>query len=307
MRWLRAPGGSVLGVPRLPLPLALLTAGAVAALTGSVCTVPEPSGEVRAPEAGVARVDPRAEARRAWDVRGEELSVALAAYAVGTPEFAVGVIDNRTGRTYGYRGDLALESASVAKAGILAALLLRAQDEGRELSAREWQLAGLMIGVSDNDAATTLYGVIGGAPGLRAANERLGLTGTVPDESWGLTRTTAADAARLISALLVPDGGEGPFGDYSRRTAEALMTSVAADQAWGIGATVGPGERAALKNGWLSRGTEGGTWIVNSAGRITGDDVDLTLVVLSHGNEGYRSGIDHVENVARTTRTRLEV
>ncbi|MDR7273715.1 serine hydrolase [Catenuloplanes atrovinosus] len=295
-------------MPRIPVPFAMLTAIAVAAVVGAIFTVPEVSGDDGG-RGGAAPAtsapDPLAEARRAWQVRSDALSAALAGYAAGNPEFGVGLIDNRTGFTYGYLGDRAFETASVAKVDILAAVLLTAQDEGRELTARESRLAGLMIGVSDNAAASSLYDQIGGADGLRAANARLGLTGTVPDDSWGLTRTTPSDAARLISALLVPDGAEGPFSDYSRQTAESLMTSVDADQAWGISAAAKEGERAALKNGWLSRDTEDDTWIVNSAGRITGGDVDLTLVVLSHGNKGFGSGVDHVRKVATMTRERI--
>ncbi|MDR7325342.1 MULTISPECIES: serine hydrolase [Catenuloplanes] len=291
-------------MPRIPLPYALITAVVVAVATGSVLSLPIRPGDGTAVAEAEPRVaaDPRTEARRAWDARAATLTVALAAESAG-----VAVIDNRTGFTYGHLGDVAFESASVAKVGILAAVLLLAQDQGRELSAAETRLATRMIGVSDNDAATALYAEIGTAAGLGAAVARLGLTGTVPDESWGLTRTTPADQARLISALLVPDSAEGAFSDYSRQVAETLMTSVDADQDWGVGATAAPGERVALKNGWLSRDTEDGTWIVNSAGRITGGSADLTLVVLSHGNAGYRVGVDRVEKLATLARATLAV
>ncbi|MDP9796701.1 beta-lactamase class A [Catenuloplanes nepalensis] len=286
-------------MPRIPFPSALLTAAVVAVVTGSVLSLPAPPGDgTPAAEAEVvAQADPRAEARRAWDVRAAALTAALAAEDAG-----VAVIDNSTGFTFGHLGDVAFESASVAKVGILAAVLLLAQDQDRELTATETRLATRMIGVSDNDAASTLYAEIGAVAGLGAATARLGLTDTVPDESWGLTRTTPDDQARLVSALLMPDGA---FSAYSRQVAEDLMTSIDPDQDWGVGAAAAPGERVALKNGWLSRDTEDGTWIANSVGRITGASADLTLVVLSHGNAGYQTGVDRVERLATLTRATL--
>jgi beta-lactamase class A len=283
---------------------ALVLAGSsmlVPALRGDSTWLPSAEGSV-APE--VSAADPEAEARREWAAKGEKLSAALAGYAEDGAEFAVTLVDNRTGYAFDYFGDESFETASVAKVDILAALLLRAQDEGRELTARELRLATQMIGVSDNDAATALYDVIGRAAGLSAANARLGLEHTVPSASWGLTTTTPNDQARLVGALLTTGT---VFTDYSRETATALMTSIDADQAWGVSAAAAGGERAALKNGWLSRDTEAGEWIVNSAGRLTGDRTDLILVVLSHGNAGYRVGVDRVAKVATMTREQLGV
>lgn len=192
----------------------------------------------------------------------------------------------------------------MVKVGILAALLLRAQDEGRELTAEQTRLATRMIGVSDNAATDALYAAIGYQAGLTALHARLGMTASAPGKTWGVTRTTANDQARLLGALLA-DGDV--FSDYSRTVATNLMTAIDAEQSWGVTAAVHPGERAAFKNGWLSRDTEHGWWIVNSAGRITGGQTDLTLIVLSHGNPDYRAGIGHVETISAMTRDRLRV
>ncbi|GAB7045761.1 hypothetical protein JCM9534A_08870 [Catenuloplanes indicus JCM 9534] len=75
----------------------------------------------------------------------------------------------------------------------------------------------------------------------------------------------------------------------------------------GVNATVAAGERATFKNGWLSRDTEHGRWIVNSAGRITGERTNLVLVMLSHGNPDYGAGVGHVETIAALTRQHLGV
>jgi hypothetical protein len=237
-----------------------------------------------------------------WDKDGEKLHAALKEYAVQAPDFAVAVTDNRTGETFDYYGDQRFETASIVKVDILAATLLKAQDEKRELTAEELELAGKMIRVSDNDSATSLFTAVGGAEGLAAANQRLKLTSTEPQKSWGLTRTTPHDQVTLVSTLL-REGG--PFDDYARETAQKLMTSIDAQQDWGVTAASRDGETTALKNGWLSRSTEGGAYIVNSVGRVTGGDVDISIAVLSHGNKTFESGISTVEDVTRMTRQHL--
>ncbi|MGW4750279.1 serine hydrolase, partial [Streptomyces sp. NPDC004290] len=92
------------------------------------------------------------------------------------------------------------DTASIIKVDIHAALLLQAQDAGRPLDATQQALARAMIEHSDNAAANALWRQIGLAPGLEAANKRLGLTSTKggPGFLWGLTRTTASDQIRLL-------------------------------------------------------------------------------------------------------------
>jgi beta-lactamase class A len=237
-----------------------------------------------------------------WEKDGEELYAALKDYSAQAPDFAVAVTDNETGETFDYYGDQKFETASVVKVDILAATLLKAQDEGRELDAREKELAGKMIRVSDNDSATSLFNDVGGASGLAAANAKMSLSATEPQKAWGLTKTTARDQVTLVSGLL-REGG--PFESYARGTAQELMTSVDAEQDWGVTAASKEGETTALKNGWLSRSTEGGAFIINSVGRVTGDDVDISIAVLSHGNKTMESGISTVEDVTRMTRQHL--
>src|SRR5690606_3012745 len=102
-------------------------------------------------------------------------------------------------------------SASVVKADILAALLLRAQDSGRGPTAAERSLAAAMIERSDNDAASVLWRTVGSAAGLDAACARLGLTETAGGGGgyWGLTRATAAARPVLLRRPPGRAGGEG--------------------------------------------------------------------------------------------------
>ncbi|WP_435848180.1 serine hydrolase [Streptomyces griseoluteus] len=197
--------------------------------------------------------------------------------------------------------DASYDTASIVKVDILAALLLQAQDAGRPLTAQERALAEPMIRKSDNAATNTLWREIGGAPGLEAANKRLGLTSTKggPGPKWGLTQTTASDQIRLL--LRVFDGAttsktDSPLNKDSRAYIRVLMSRVASDQAWGVSAVSGPDH--ALKNGWLQR-TASGLWDVNSVGRITVDGHRYLVAVLSDGSPSMNDGISVVERAAR--------
>lgn len=220
----------------------------------------------------------------------EELADALAPLADGA-DVSVAVLDTESGAGAAY-GDGAYDAASIVKVGILAALLLRAQDEGRELSGAEHAYAEAMIRRSDNTSATELLKVIGGEEELDAANERLGLTGTKAAHAWGLTQTTAADQVRLLEAVC---GTDSVLSAASRAYLTELMGHVEADQRWGVSAA---GTDAVLKNGWMPRTTTG-LWDVNSIGRVESGGHTLLIAVLSRGHATKEAGIALVESVAK--------
>ncbi|MFF4862422.1 serine hydrolase [Streptomyces sp. NPDC001231] len=217
----------------------------------------------------------------------------------GGPTVAVAARRLGSGASAGH-GDAVFDSASIVKVGILAALLLRAQDAGRRLTARERTYAAAMIEHSDNDAASALWRVIGGADGLDAANERFGLTETTGGGGplWGLTRTTAADQLVLLRQVF---GGarreRSELGEASRTYLQGLMGRIAPGQDWGVSAAA-DGSGWALKNGWLPRGTTG-LWVVNSIGRVTAGGDDYLVAALSSGNRTKEQGIALVEAAAR--------
>ncbi|MFG3096827.1 serine hydrolase [Streptomyces sp. NPDC048202] len=211
---------------------------------------------------------------------------------------SVGVLDPGSGRSAVY-GDGVHDTASVVKVGILAALLLRAQDADRTLTAAERERAASMIRRSDNDSATALWHAIGGAAGLDAAHQRLGLTATVGGANgyWGLTRTTALDQLTLLQHVFGPSP---VLNAASRAYLADLMTSVVPEQRWGISA-VGAGapqSGCALKNGWFPRDATG-RWVVHSVGRVSGPDGDRLLAVLTEGTASHAEGIALVESAAR--------
>ncbi|MEU1344718.1 serine hydrolase [Streptomyces sp. NPDC005827] len=196
-----------------------------------------------------------------------------------------------------YGDDAPYDTASIVKVDILAALLLHAHDHHRALTARESAQAEVMIRDSDNDAASALWKAIGQASGLESANKRLGLTETTGGLGgrWGLTRTTAADQIRLLSAVFGTGGT--PLDTAARTRITTLMTEISADQSWGVSAAADSGW--ALKNGWLMRTTTK-RWDVNSVGRVTAGGHHYLVAVLSNGSTTMPDGVQLVERAART-------
>ncbi|MGW1465127.1 serine hydrolase [Streptomyces sp. NPDC002308] len=236
----------------------------------------------------------------------EELAVdydALVAAAVrpvtGDTRLSVAVLDTESGASGGYESTAGqtFDTASIVKVDILAALLLTAQDEGRELTASERASAATMIENSDNASATRLLQVVGGESALDAANERLGLTGTTASHAWGLSQTTAADQVRLLEAVFAPSGGTAgsPLSADSRAYVQELMGQVEADQRWGVSAAGGD---ALLKNGWMPRTTTG-LWDINSVGRVESGGRTYLVAVLSDGHATQQAGITLVEAAAK--------
>ncbi|MGW6960074.1 serine hydrolase [Streptomyces chartreusis] len=253
-----------------------------------------PSASISAAAGGEASVEPVAEPTVNHD--------ALLADAMKTVHVedgaavSVAVLDLDSGASAVY-GDGGFDTASIVKVDILAALLLQAQDAGRELTAAERSYAVDMIEYSDNTAASALWRTIGQAQGLDSANGRLGLTDTAGgnDMYWGLTQTTAADQLALLRQVF--GAADSELSANSRAYLTELMGRVAADQRWGVSA-VADGSAWALKNGWLPR-TATGLWDINSIGRVTADGNGYLVAVLSDGNSTKQQGVAMVEAATR--------
>src|SRR5687768_6315935 len=83
------------------------------------------------------------------------------------------VYDTRTGCDYRLHNELRLTTASVIKAGVMGAVLLKAQDAGRGLT--DWERARIrpMIELSHNNPyVSDLYGHVGGVAGMDRADVR---------------------------------------------------------------------------------------------------------------------------------------
>lgn len=235
----------------------------------------------------------------------DELSALSRRYGV---DLGVAATETRSKRSFTWGADTTIETASIAKADILAALLLQLQDRGSRISARQLAVAGQMIRLSDHESAWTLFREIGLADGMEDANERFGLRATQCfDYSWGLTRTTARDQLRFLGAISAAGTRASPLNARSGALLLDLMEDVIAEQKWGVSAAAHRGDSVSLKNGWLPRSTLGKRWIVNSIGRITGPSLDLRLAILSQKSTSQAQGIEIVEQAATLTRKHLGV
>ncbi|WP_308285542.1 serine hydrolase [Actinoplanes hulinensis] len=269
------------------------TTVAAVVVAPAMAPIPTPAGPTAAELAAADRAK-----------RVKRLDAALKKLAGATPDFSVSVLDRKTGQSYHYRGKVRFDTASIVKVQILTCMLLKAQDAGRGPTSAEMALAKPMIRLSDNNATTSLYNRLGGRTAVGRCNKRLGLTSTVMNSRWGLTRTTAADQVRLLSELV---DTKGPLGASSRKTAFTLMNTVDKAQDWGVPAVARKGENFTVKNGWDTRSADGGLWAVNTIGRITTKNgaVDVSVAVLSHNNRTMTAGVTLVEKIAKLTRTHL--
>lgn len=217
----------------------------------------------------------------------------------------IAVQDLRTGATFSHGAQEGFPTASVSKLMILTLLVLRAGNEGRDLTEAERGLAEDMIRYSDNEVTNGLYARIGYNPGFSEGVSRLGLTGTEPHPHgvWGAVVTTPADQVRLLRALYTE---EGPLTADQRALVRGLMESVAPEQAWGVSAAAGPRDTVGLKNGWTPRESDGGRWAVNSVGYVDGPHRQYLVAVLSEGNAGYDTGVALVEELVAEVTATLE-
>ena len=221
----------------------------------------------------------------------------LQAYlATRAGDITAAAYDADSGATYVYRPGVREQTASIVKVDILATLLHERQATGG-LSGREQGLARLMIEHSDNGAASALWNDAGGGAAVSAFDSRAGMPDTSPDLRgyWGLTWTTPLDQLELLRCVTTSNVLlDGASRDYEY----GLMSSVAADQRWGVSAGIGAAH-VALKNGWLPFPSAG--WQVNSIGAVAGAGRSYLIAVMCAGapTEGY--GIATIEHVSAAT------
>ncbi len=224
-----------------------------------------------------------ASARTAKGASAQELDARLAAElqpVLGNHpgRLAVGVVDLKTGATVSYDADQPIRGGDVVTTDILAAMLLEHQQAGTPISGREAQLAADMMENGSVPAATQLWSLVGGAPGLAAANAALKLRGTIPAPGdWTWTSTTVDDQLQLLADLVEPGS---PLHSAARDYALGLMTNSAAGQRWGVLAAASAHTAAAVNDGRLV----GPAWVVGSIGVIQHNGNELLVAVLSDRN-----------------------
>jgi hypothetical protein len=208
---------------------------------------------------------------------------------------AVRVDAPEAGLSCSLNGSLHFDSASVVKATILGALLRKAQDQHRYLSATEAARARAMITLSDNGAASALWAEVGHGylqHFLNLAGMRHTFLG--PGGFWGLTQITASDEVLLLRLFR---DSNSVLHTSSRNYALGLMASVIPAQRWGVAAGAPTGFTAHIKNGWLPRATH--QWRVHSIGIFTGRGAGYSIVVLTQDDPTMGYGIATIEAIAR--------
>jgi hypothetical protein len=161
-----------------------------------------------------------------------------------------------------------------------------------------------MIEQSDNEAATILWGDVGGAKGMRAFDHKAGLVDTSPSNclqcpgsswpGWGLTTTTPQDQITLLRQLVQPSG---VLDKNDQKYALYLLENVTSSQRWGVCGGVPAGVMVALKNGWLPLDAGNSDWQVNSVGWVSGDGRNYLMAVLSTANPSEQYGIDTLNHL----------
>jgi hypothetical protein len=157
------------------------------------------------------------------------------AFAVRTP-----------GHFYGYRADHMEWSASVVKAMLMVAYLDRRSVARRALNGYDRSLLVPMITHSDNDAASTVNGIVGNR-GLQGLANRVGMTHFLPvAHPWGETRITARDQTTFFLHI------DRYVAARHRAFATRLLASITPSQRWGIGQVAPRGWHLFFKGGWGS-------------------------------------------------------
>ncbi|OLT27542.1 hypothetical protein BJF83_18325 [Nocardiopsis sp. CNR-923] len=230
-------------------------------------------------------------------------SAIVAINAGGDTDFGFGLTAFGGDLTCGHQADQGYDAASVGKLIVLATLLWNAQEQGRELTEREDELATAMITVSDNAATIELRNELG-RERMQDFLDRADMPNTIlhPQNYTGLMKINAREELHLLGLFTE---GNGVLRADNRAYARALMENVIPEQRWGVPTGAPEGARIMNKNGWLPYdGTD--VWRVNSVGAISGTEAGpYRMAVLTDGNDGMAHGVETIEMISGAVHTAL--
>jgi hypothetical protein len=203
-----------------------------------------------------------------------------------TGRTAFAVVDSE-GRLSGVHLHWTFVSASVVKAMLLVAYLRRLDSLGQHyVDSYSNSFLYPMINVSDNNAATKTWSIVGNA-GLHAVAGAAGMTDYSVYTDWASSQISAADQARFFFEMdsLIPR----EFVGYARR----LLSSIAAYESWGIPAVARPqGYQVFFKGGWRTTGLG---QLVHQIGRLEGHGRTFAIAVMTDGDPSMGYGIDTIQ------------
>ncbi len=202
------------------------------------------------------------------------------------------------GREYGIRIHDQFITGSAVKAMLLVAYLRHLDAIGQHyVDSYSNSFLYPMINVSDNNAATQCWSIVGN-PGLRALARAAGMTDfSVPDSApwggeWGTALLSAADQARFFFEMdsLIPR----EFVGYARY----LLSTIAGYESWGIPAIARPlGYTVFFKAGWRPSPD---TFLVHQIARLEGHGRTFSMAVMTDGDPDMGYGIQTIQGVAST-------
>jgi len=235
----------------------------------------------------------------AFEYGGEGRGIPVATYpSPGAVAAATRFLDARSGRTsfavVNSQGQLSgtrlrehFETASVVKVMMLVAFLQMRSAEHRSLSSIDDALLYPMIHISDNNAASAVFAIIGSSAVARVARES-GMADYAPGVGWwAYTQTSAADQARFFFMLdrLIPH----QFYAYAR----GLMAGIEPSQSWGVPPVARPNWQVFFKTGALpERG------LFNEVARLERGGLTFTVAVFTDGDPSMAYGEQTIEGLA---------
>jgi Beta-lactamase enzyme family len=214
---------------------------------------------------------------------------AAKAYAqsrAGTIAFAI--VDQR-GRLHGYRRRAVAPSASVLKPMLLVAYLRKASVRDRPLTDYERSLLGPMIRRSDNNAASTILGLVGRVRLNRLARITGMTSFRLVTPYWGHSTITPRDQAHYFHHI------DRYIPSRHRRYAMRLLATIVPSQRWGIAQVAPDGWKLYFKSGWGS-----GTGLVDhQVALLRLGKARVSLCITTRFNPDHEYGKHTLRGVAR--------
>jgi len=198
------------------------------------------------------------------------------------------VVDTE-GRLSGVNVHWRFPTASVVKAMLLVAYLRRLHDMGQHyVDSTSNSFLYPMIHVSDNNAATRCWSIVGNGR-LYALASAAGMTDFSVTGSWGTALLSPADQARYffeMDSLIPPE-----FVGYAR----FLLSTIDPSQSWGIPAVARPrGYNVFFKGGWRATGLG---QLVHQIARLEGHGRTFSIAVMTDGDPSMGYRIDTIQGV----------
>jgi hypothetical protein len=210
------------------------------------------------------------------------------ALAARTGRTALAVVDTE-GRLSGVLVHRTFITGSVVKAMLLVAYLRRLDARGQHhIDSYSNSFLYPMIHVSDNNAATQTWSIVGDS-GLYAVARAAGMTEFSISGIWANAMISAADQAKFFFEMdtLIPK----EFVGYAR----GLLSGIAGYESWGIPTVARPkGYKVFFKAGW--RPTNLG-YLVHQIARLEGHKRTFSMAVMTDGDPDMGYGIDTIQDV----------